>query len=232
MPWSPPPLGHRPTHRAGTARPAMIALPHLEPHMTTARDLAIVAAGPESNPGVEQGDLSLALAGAELIDLIDSHTVTLESDRLVPGAPPEIDDRSLREAASALLRQEPYETVGDWLRRRGRDLAAHYRAALEADGLVAPARPRRNPFRRASPTSPDAPELRLAAERWSTGEAALLGLGAAAGVTDQPDTPSTGLTDDQGVVVGTVYDAVTQLAAVRQRETIEQAAFDNIWRGN
>ncbi|MFG2512513.1 GPP34 family phosphoprotein [Streptomyces sp. NPDC048584] len=200
--------------------------------MTTARDLAIVAAGPESNPGVEQGDLSLALAGAELIDLVDSHAVTIEDDRVVPGAPPEIDDPLLREAASALLRQEPYETVGDWLRRRGRDLAARYRATLEAEGLVAPARPRRNPFRRADPTSPDAPALRLAAEHWSTGEPVLRGLAAAAGVTDQPDTLSTGLTDDQGVVVGTVYDAVTQLAAVRQRETIEQAAFDNIWRGN
>ncbi|MBT3149367.1 GPP34 family phosphoprotein [Streptomyces sp. CHD11] len=200
--------------------------------MTTARDLTIIAAGPETHPAVEQGDLSLALAGAELIDLIDSRTVTLEGDRLVPGATPEPDDPVLREAASALLRQTPYETVEEWLWRRGRDLAARYRALLEAEGLVAPARPHRLPFRRARPASPDAPALRRAAERWSTGEPVLLGLAAAVGVTDHADhTPPTGLTDDQGVVVGTVYDAVTQLAAARQRSSIEQAAFDNIWRG-
>ncbi|BFO18058.1 hypothetical protein SHKM778_44460 [Streptomyces sp. KM77-8] len=48
---------------------------------------------------------------------------------------------------------------------------------------------------------------------------------------DQPDTPPAGLTDDQGVVVGSVYEAVTELAGERQRTSIEEAAFDNIWRG-
>ncbi|MGW4104439.1 GPP34 family phosphoprotein [Streptomyces okerensis] len=200
--------------------------------MTTARDLAIAAAAPETHPVVEQGDLSLALAGAELVDLIDSRTATLEGDRIVPGATPGPDDPVLGEAASVLLRQAPYETVEDWLWRRGRDLAARYRATLEAEGLVAPARPHRLPFRRARPASPDAPALRRAAERMSTGDPVLLGLSVAAGVTGQPDNnPPTGLTDEQAVVVGTVYDAVTQLAAARQRRSIEQAAFDNIWRG-
>ncbi|MFF9458814.1 hypothetical protein [Streptomyces flaveolus] len=95
-----------------------------------------------------------------------------------------------------------------------------------------PAGPRRNPFRRTSPTSPDAPALRRAAERRRSDDPVLLGLAVAAGVTDQPDTPLTGLTDDQVVVVGTLHGTVTQLTAVRQRESIEQAAFDSIWRGN
>jgi hypothetical protein len=31
-------------------------------------------------------------------------------------------------------------------------------------------------------------------------------------------------------VLGAVNDAVTELAAERQRRNIEEAAFDNIWR--
>ncbi|EFE71440.1 GOLPH3/VPS74 family protein [Streptomyces viridosporus] len=199
--------------------------------MTTARDLSIVAADPETNPAVEQGDLSLALAGAELIDLIDSRAVTLDGDRLVPGASPRTDDPLLREAESLLVRRAPHETVVDWLWRRGRDLAARYRAALEAEGLVAPARPHRNPFSRSRPAPVDSPDLRRAADRWTAREPVLTGLAAAAGITDQQEAALTGLTDEQGAVLGGVYDAVTQLAAVRQRRSIEKAAFDNIWRG-
>lgn len=87
--------------------------------MTTARDLAIVVLdGPADKP-VEQGDLSLALAGAEVLDLLDAHALTLDGDRILPNAPSPTGDRLLDEAAEALVRQEPYETVEDWVWRRG-----------------------------------------------------------------------------------------------------------------
>ncbi|MGW6961088.1 lycopene cyclase family protein [Streptomyces chartreusis] len=56
------------------------------------------------------------------------------SDRLLPAAPPRTEDALLLEAASAIVRVSPYETVEGWLWRRGRDLAARYRAALVAAG--------------------------------------------------------------------------------------------------
>ena len=55
--------------------------------MTTARDLALVAADPRDRTVVEQGDLSLALAGAELIDLLDAEALTLDGTLLVPAGP-------------------------------------------------------------------------------------------------------------------------------------------------
>ncbi|MEU5247025.1 GPP34 family phosphoprotein, partial [Streptomyces asoensis] len=36
--------------------------------------------------------------------------------------------------------------------------------------------------------------------------------------------------DAVGTVLAAVGDAVTELEAVRQRRSIEDAAFDNIWR--
>jgi len=44
---------------------------HLERFMTTPRHLLMVAMDLESGRSSEQGDLSLALAGAEVIDLLD-----------------------------------------------------------------------------------------------------------------------------------------------------------------
>ncbi|BFO18057.1 hypothetical protein SHKM778_44450 [Streptomyces sp. KM77-8] len=134
-------FGHPAGARSRSRRPVTIALRDLESPMTTARDLSIVAADPGIRPAVEQGDLSLALAGAELVDLLDSGTVSLDGDRLVPWAQPPPDDAVLREAVTALLREAPYETVEEWLWRRGRGLAARYRETLEAEGLVAPRAP-------------------------------------------------------------------------------------------
>ncbi|MFD4834115.1 GPP34 family phosphoprotein, partial [Streptomyces uncialis] len=42
--------------------------------MTTAKDLFIISLDPVAERSVGQGDLSLALAGAELIDLIGAGT--------------------------------------------------------------------------------------------------------------------------------------------------------------
>lgn len=38
-----------------------------------------------------QGDLSLALAGTELIDPVGAGTVSLDGDHIVPGGPPPLD---------------------------------------------------------------------------------------------------------------------------------------------
>src|SRR3954452_10257163 len=100
--------------------------------MTTPRDLMIVTLDVASSRPVEQGDLSLALAGAELIDLLGAGAVTLDDDRIVPGPETVTDDRLLDEAAAALVRQEPYESAEDWLWRRGNGLSSTYQAALEA----------------------------------------------------------------------------------------------------
>ncbi|MDQ0913533.1 hypothetical protein QFZ22_009605 [Streptomyces canus] len=56
--------------------------------MTTARDLALIATDPQTGSVVELGELSLALAGPELVDLIDTGTVTLDGDLLVSGGSP------------------------------------------------------------------------------------------------------------------------------------------------
>lgn len=94
--------------------------------MTTAKDLFIVAMESGQEPAVGQGDLSLALAGAELIDLLGAGRATLDGDRVVPGEPSAPDDRLLGEAAAAMVRQAPYERTADWLWRRGGDLSATY----------------------------------------------------------------------------------------------------------
>ncbi len=200
--------------------------------MTTAQDLAIVAAGPPADPTVEQGDLSIALAGAELLDLVDREAVSLDEDRIVPGPAAEDEDPLLREAASLLVRRTPYETVEDWLWRRGNGLAVRYRDALAAQGLTTPARAHRTPFRRPRAAPADSAALDRAARRWTSGEPVLAGLAGAARITDPADDTSVGLTDAQATVLGSVHQAITELAAERQRRSIEAAAFDNIWRGN
>ncbi|MDQ0841419.1 GPP34 family phosphoprotein [Streptomyces sp. V1I6] len=199
--------------------------------MSTARDLSMVAADPQTDSVVEQGDLSLALAGAELIDLIDAAAVTLDGDRLVPGGPPPAGDPLLVEAASLLIGSARRETVEDWLWRRGRDLAARYRTVLEDEGLVAPARPHRNPLRRTRPAPVDSSALLQARDRWTSGEPVIAGLAAAAGATELPSDTLAGIADEHGAVLAAVHQAVTELAAERQRRSIEAAAFDNIWRG-
>ncbi|MFF1680119.1 GPP34 family phosphoprotein [Streptomyces sp. NPDC058256] len=200
--------------------------------MTTPRDLLIITMDVSSGRSVEQGNLSLALAGAELIDLIEAQVLTLDGDGIVPAAPRTMGDRLLDEAAASLTRQAPYESIEDWLWRRGRDLAAAYLAALEAEGQVDRPRHRWNPIRTGPAVWGDASARRRAADRWTSGEPVLAGLAAAAGIRDEPTEEVTGLADEAVVtVLAAVHDAVTELEAVRQRRSIENAAFDNIWRG-
>ncbi|MGW0761851.1 GOLPH3/VPS74 family protein [Streptomyces sp. NPDC002814] len=200
--------------------------------MTTARDLLIVTLDSAADRPAEQGDVSLALAGAELLDLAEAGAVTLDGDHIVPGPQPDLDDRLLNEAVSALVRQAPYESVEEWLWRRGRGLHAAYLAALETDGDVTRPRRRWSPLRSDRTAVPDSPARSHATERWASGEPVLAGLAAAVGMRDEPSEDLADLTDDAVVtVLASVSDAVTELAAERQRRSIEDAAFDNIWRG-
>ncbi|WP_367319487.1 GPP34 family phosphoprotein [Streptomyces sp. HUAS ZL42] len=200
--------------------------------MNTARDLAIVAVDVAPDRLVEQGDLSLALAGAEVLDLLDTLALSLDGDRIVPGAQSVTGDRLLDEAASSLVRQEPYESVEDWLWRRGRGLSSAYVGDMEREGLTTRPRGRRIPLRTGRAVLVDSPDRRRADERRASGEPVLTALAAAAGIQD---VAAENLTDVGDEVVTTVLaavgDAVTELRAVRERRAIEDAAFDNVWRG-
>ncbi|TQK42711.1 Golgi phosphoprotein 3 GPP34 [Streptomyces sp. SLBN-118] len=202
--------------------------------MTTPRDLLIIAIDRASGHPVEQGDLSLALAGAEVIDLLGAEAIRLDDDRIVPGLRPALPDRLLDEAASSLAVEAPYESVDDWLWRRGRGLSAAYLAALEAEGqLFRPRRHRWLPSGNSRTELVDSPTRRRAAERWTSGEPVLGALAAAVGVRDERTADAPGLSDDAVArVLGAVHDAVSELAGERQRRAIEDAAFDNVWRGD
>ncbi|MGC4982032.1 MULTISPECIES: GOLPH3/VPS74 family protein [unclassified Streptomyces] len=198
--------------------------------MTTAKDLFIIAL--DLKHPVGQGDLSLALAGAELIDLIGAGAVALDGDQIVPGGPPPPGDRFLGEAAAGLTRQAPYERIADWLWRRGRDLSAAYQADLEASGELKPQRSSRLSFGSESLEPVDTPARRRAADRWEEKEPVLTALAAVLGTDDERSDDETGLDDEAvTIVVAAVHDAVMELEAVRQRRTIENAAFANLWRG-
>ncbi|WP_432087616.1 GOLPH3/VPS74 family protein [Streptomyces sp. bgisy095] len=200
--------------------------------MSTAKDLFIIAMDPGPERSVGQGDLSLALAGAELIDLVGTGAVTVDGDRIVPGGPPAPDDRLLDEAAGRLTRQPPYERIEDWLWRRGEDLSSAYRAALEEDGELTRKRSGLSPFGKERVEAVDTPARRRAVDRRESGEPVLAALASAVGIDDGRPDGDPGL-DDEAVttVVAAVHDAVMELEAVRQRRTIENAAFANVWRG-
>jgi hypothetical protein len=198
--------------------------------MTTAKDLFIIAIDLKRSVG--QGDLSLALAGAELIDLIGAGAVAVDGDRIVPGGAPTVDDRFLGEAAAGLTRQAPYERIEDWLWRRGQDLSAAYQSALEKNGELKPQRSGRLSFGTERVEPADTPARRRAADRWKEKEPVLAALASIVGIDDERSDEEAGL-DDEAVttVVAAVHDAVMELEAVRQRRTIENTAFANIWRG-
>lgn len=203
--------------------------------MTTPRDLLIVTMDTAPDRPVEQGDLSLALAGAELIDLLAAGAVALDGDRIVPGSTPETADRLFGEAAGALVREAPHESVEDWLWRRGRGLSEAYLAALEAEGDLVRERHRGISFRAGKLAPADSPARRRAMDRWTADEPVLVLLAEALGgrgkpAADAPDAPD--VADDAvATVLAGVNDALVELGSVRQRRAIEDAAFDNIWRG-
>ncbi|MGW4851939.1 GOLPH3/VPS74 family protein [Streptomyces sp. NPDC004288] len=216
--------------------------------MSTARDLFIIAMGSGHEPSVGQGDLSLALAGAELIDLLGDGHVTVDADRVVPGAGSVLDDRLLGEASDGIVRTTPYEGVEDWLWRRGKGLSATYQSALEAEGELTRKRGGRLTLgaRRVEPV--DTAARHSAVDRWERREPVLVALASAVGIgdgdgtligdsddtstTDEPSDIEPGLDDEAATaVVAAVHDAIMELEAVRQRRTIENSAFANLWRG-
>ncbi|WP_069465933.1 GPP34 family phosphoprotein [Actinacidiphila rubida] len=209
--------------------------------MTTARDLALVALSLPTGD-VERGDLSLGLAGAEAIDLLERGALTLDGDRIVPGLPVTTGD-PLLDAAEAALARKDREKIADWLWRRGEGLAAAYVQDLERSGQVA------------GPGAGATAEQARAEERRASGEPVLTGLLSTLGVSDTPagdeenpdedtadeahvdaaDGDAKGDADDDDDPVSTllaaVGDAVTELEAQRLRRNIENDAFDNVWRG-
>ncbi|MGW5780392.1 GOLPH3/VPS74 family protein [Streptomyces sp. NPDC003863] len=201
--------------------------------MSTARDLWITVMELDPSRSVAWGTLSLALAGAEVIDLLDLGAVRLDGDRLVPAGDPTPQDTLLRQAHTAIARQEPYEPLDDWLWRRGRALADGYEAALESDGDLSRTHRRRLRLGgRGDPVLTDSLACRQAQERWRSGDPVLAALVASVGLTAEPATEAPDLTDDTATVLAAVGDAELELEGERQRRSIEEAAFDNIWRGD
>ncbi|MFF4706260.1 GOLPH3/VPS74 family protein [Streptomyces sp. NPDC001288] len=200
--------------------------------MTTPRDLFIVTVYDAAGRSVEQGDLSLALAGAELVDLLGAGAVTLDDEIIVPGGEGPTGDRLLDGAVAALKRDTPHESVEDWLWRRGRGLSAAYLAELEEEGTVTRQRRRWLPLPTGRTEPADSAEHAGARERWTSGEPVLGAFAAAVGIQDEtPEDLARAVPDATVTVVAAVDGAVTELAAVRQRREIEDAAFDNVWRG-
>ncbi|MFF5585323.1 GOLPH3/VPS74 family protein [Streptomyces hygroscopicus] len=200
--------------------------------MTTPRDLLIITMDVAPIRPLERGDLSLALAGAELIDLLGAEALVLEDDRVVPRLSVATGDRLLDEAASALVRQPPYERADEWLWRRGRGLSSAYLDALEAGGQITRRRHGWLPLRSGQAVPVDSPARRQAMDRWASDEPVLASLAAAIGIREEPTGDVAGVAGEAAVtVLAAVNDAVMELEAVRQRRAIEKAAFDNIWRG-
>ncbi|MFJ6907556.1 GPP34 family phosphoprotein [Streptomyces griseoluteus] len=200
--------------------------------MTTPQDLLFVALDVPADRPVEQGDLSLALAAAELLDLLAAQVVTLRDDRIVPLSGHLTGDPMLDKAAASLIRAEPYESAEDWLWRRGDGLSAAYRDELEHTGPAGSGL--RQLFRRAdrSVERTDSDARRHAADRWARHEPLLVGLASALGIGEpEHEEPAANTGDDRvAVVLAALGDALTELEAVRQRRRIEEDAFDNVWR--
>lgn len=200
--------------------------------MTTARDLLITAMDVDPDRSVGQGDLSLALAGAEVIDLLAADAVHLDGDRLVasPGAddggPPPGRGGVLTRTSGALRAGRGLAVA------QGRGLAAVHLAALEADGQLTRQRQRRLLFGAVRMVVVDSPARRRALHRWAADEPVLVSLAAAVGIPAEQGVDVPVVTDDAvTTVLAAVNDAVMELEAVRQRRSIENAAFANLWRG-
>jgi hypothetical protein len=200
--------------------------------MTTAQDLLFVALDAVAEGPVEGGDLSLALAGAELLDLLGDGTVTLDGELIVPGLAHAPADRLLADASTALVRQRPFERVEDWLWRRGEGLSAAYLTVMEDAGQVTRTRRRVLPGDPGSARALDTPARQSAAQRWAAGEPLLAALAGTLGLTSGEDAEEPEIADEAAeTVLAAVGGAVVELDGVRQRRRIEQAAFDNVWRG-
>ncbi|MDI2124942.1 GOLPH3/VPS74 family protein [Yinghuangia seranimata] len=195
--------------------------------MSVSRDLMTAALEADRQRPVSQGALSLALAGAELIELLRAEAAVLDGDVILPAGVAPAGDALLNQAATAIVRVAPYERLDDWLWRRGRGLAAAYIGQFEAEGELT-VEPGRMPFLAGEATLPDTDERQHVHELLASDDVVLTTLAAAAGFHDLVDDDAPGA---EGTVLGAVTDAANELAAIQQRHDIEQAAFDNVWRG-
>lgn len=201
--------------------------------MTTARDLLFVAMDMPSTRTLERGDLSLALAGAELIDLLGLGLAALDGEYVLPTGRRDTADPQLDQAAAAVAPVADGETVEDWLWRRGRGLTATYLAALEADGLLGREERRRFLVLRTSRmVLADSAGRRRAAHRWAADEPVLLALADAVGISGPPPVPEPRPGPD-ATVVACVRHAVDELAAERHRRArrLDDARQSSVRRG-
>lgn len=202
--------------------------------MTTARDLLFVAMDLPSTRALERGDLSLALAGAELIDLLGLGVVTLDGEFVLPtGVQEAAADPQLGLAAASVAPVADGETVEDWLWRRGRGLSEAYLAALEADGLLGREQGRRFLVLRTSRmVLAESEGRRRAAHRWAADEPVLLALAATIGISGPPPVPEPAPGPDATVLAG-VRQAVDELAAerLRRERRLDEAHQTYVRRG-
>jgi hypothetical protein len=199
--------------------------------MSTARDLLTVTMDMPSSRPVDRGDLSLALAGAELVDLVRTGAVTLAGDRVEPLPPRAIADHLLTEAAAF----ETAEPVGEWLWRRGRGLAAAYLAAFETEGQLRRQRHRRwRVLWSSEMVLLDSPSRRRAANRWAADEPVLAALATAIGIRDRRPGESPEVKDETAsAVLDAVTEALGELSEERERRArkLDDAAVTNYRRG-
>ncbi|WP_327292668.1 GOLPH3/VPS74 family protein [Streptomyces sp. NBC_01198] len=201
--------------------------------MTTARDLLFVAMDMPSTRPLERGDLSLALAGAELIDLLGPGVVTLDGEFVLPTGRTASADPQLDLALAAVAPVADGETVEDWLWRRGRGLSDAYLAALEADGLLGREERRRFLVLRTSRmVLADSPGRRRAAHRWAADEPVLLALAAVIGISGPPPVPEPPA-GPVSTILTAVRHAVEELTAERHRRArrLDEARQTYVRRG-
>ncbi|SEN04202.1 GOLPH3/VPS74 family protein [Actinacidiphila rubida] len=202
--------------------------------MTTPRDLLIVAMDMPSGRTIERGDLSLALAGAEAVDLLAAGAIRLADERMVPGRACALGDALLDAAAASVAESPPDEPVGEWLWRRGRGLAGAYLDAMEAAGLLTREARRRWLVRSTSLLLVDSAARSRARHRNAADEPVLAGLAATIGLTPPHRDGVPPITDSAAAaVLAAVTEAVTELSEERLRRDrrLADAAADNVRRG-
>ncbi|MER6441607.1 GPP34 family phosphoprotein [Streptomyces sp. NPDC001185] len=196
--------------------------------MTTPQDLLIVVLDTAAHRTVTPGDLSVGLAGAELIDLLKAPTIWLDDGRIVPGHLPGPAAPLLTQAAASFVMEEPYESVSDWLWRRGDRLTTTYMTALEAQGVLV--RKKGRLLRDGQRVLTDSPARVRASTRWSQAEPLLRTLAVSLGISGERTKESSFITDYAvQTVLAAVCTALEELQAERQRRIIEQGAFDSLW---
>ncbi|MGW5782215.1 GPP34 family phosphoprotein [Streptomyces sp. NPDC003863] len=199
--------------------------------VTTARDLALCVLNLPPERAVEQGDLSLALAGAEAVGLLRRGSLALDGDRTAPCSVKATGDRLLDQALASVVRQQSWQTIQSWLWRRGKDLAETYARDLERAGLLV--RPQGHGLWPGAARSLKADwRERSRARLLASGDPVLVALTALLGIGDFEPDPVGDADGDVAVatVLAAVGDAVTKLEAVRLRRGVEAEAFDNMWR--